>query len=102
MSIAFATDGLNERDRIPYWVDVASKAFYGHGFNAEPATFSARLNCRPLHQLMIAELDCGPCSVTRTARNVRQDRIDDVIVSVRLEGRSILSQGGDEAVVGAG
>lgn len=93
MSIAFTTDQLDERDRIPFWVDVASKAFYTHEFAAEATAFVGRLSTGALDVLSLTRCDCGPCSVTRTRRDAARDDIDDLLLCIRLEGRSRFSQG---------
>jgi AraC family transcriptional activator of tynA and feaB len=102
MSVAFTTEGLNEQDRIPYWVDVASKAYFDHGFNAKPADFLARLDACRLDNLMLSRCECGPCEVTRTRRDIARDGIDDFILGIRLTGRSLFSQGERRVVVDPG
>jgi AraC-like DNA-binding protein len=97
MTIAFNTEHLDERDRIPYWVDVASKAFYAHGFGAQPSDFMGRLSSAALDSLVLSKCDCGPCVVTRTRKDTARDDIDDLLLTVRLEGRSSFTQG-DRAV----
>jgi AraC family transcriptional regulator, positive regulator of tynA and feaB len=98
MKIAFTTEQLDERDRIPYWVDVASKAFYDHAFEAAPTAFAGRLSCGTLDTLTLTQCDCGPCSVTRSRKDVARDDVDDLMLCIRLEGRSVFTQG-DRTVV---
>lgn len=93
MTIAFSTDQLDERDRIPFWVDVASKAFYAHDFEAKPTAFAGRLSAGTMDVLSLARCDCGPCSVSRTRRDAARDDIDDLLLCIRFEGRSRFSQG---------
>jgi AraC family transcriptional regulator, positive regulator of tynA and feaB len=102
MTIAFTTDQLDERDRIPYWVDVASKAFFSHAFDAPSAAFAAKLQSRSLDSLALTRLDCGACSVKRTHRDARRDDVDDYILSIRLEGRSIFTQDDRTVVIQPG
>ena len=51
MSVAFSTRDLNPRDRIPYWVDVATQAFFKHGFSAPAETFIGNLHAEKLDNL---------------------------------------------------
>jgi AraC-like DNA-binding protein len=97
MTIAFNTDHLDERDRIPYWVDVASKAFYAHDLDAQPSDFMGRLSSGTLDSLKLSKCDCGPCVATRTRKDTARDDIDDLLLTIRLEGRSTFTQG-DRAV----
>jgi AraC family transcriptional activator of tynA and feaB len=93
MPVAFTTELLDERDRIPYWVDVASKTYYAHGFSARSKDFTGRLTSGALDNLLLTICDCGPCSVTRSRHDTTSDDIDDYIMSIRLEGRSLFTQG---------
>ena len=92
MTIAFSTDHLEPRDRIPYWVDAASKAFYTHSFAAEPTDFAGRLSTGSLDDLTLTIVDCGPCTVTRTRRDTVRDDLDHLMFCIRLEGRSLFTQ----------
>ena len=44
MTIAFSTELLHERDRVPYWVDVATEAFFKHQFSAKDGAFAGSLH----------------------------------------------------------
>ncbi len=102
MSVAFSTRELSPRDRIPFWVDVASRAFYRHGFSAPIETFAGSLHARPLGNLYLTRCECGPCDVTRTRRDVASDDIDDIILGVRLSGHSPFSQNGRDEIIEPG
>ena len=80
MSVAFSTRDLNPRDRIPYWVDVATQAYFRHGFNASAETFAGDLYAEKLSTIVLSRCDCGPCEVTRTRQDVARDDIDDLIL----------------------
>lgn len=97
MSVAFTTDDLEERDRIPFWVDAASKAFYEHSFDASASSFAGTLLSGSFDNLGLTICDCGPCTVTRTRRDARRDDVDLCVFSLRLEGRSLFTQ--DERTV---
>lgn len=102
MSVAFSTRDLSPRDRIPYWVDVATQAFFKHGFSAPVETFVGNLYAEKLDSIALARCDCGPCEVTRTRQDVARDDIDDLILCVRLSGRSTYSQGDRSIIVEPG
>lgn len=92
MSVAFTTDHLDERDRIPFWVDVASKTFYAHSFSVADRNFTGHLKSGVLDDLFLTVCDCGPCTVTRSRRDTARDDVDSYILSIRLEGRSLFMQ----------
>jgi AraC-like DNA-binding protein len=102
MAVAFSTEGLQDHERVPYWVDVASRAFFEHGFSAKGADFAAALDAEKLGGLMLSHCMCGPCEVTRTARDIARDGIDDYILTIRLRGRSHFEQGERRIEVNAG
>jgi AraC family transcriptional activator of tynA and feaB len=102
MSVAFSTRELSQRDRIPYWVDVATRAYFKHGFDASAETFVGNLSAERLDSIVLSRCDCGPCHVTRTRQDVARDDIDDLILCVRLSGRSLFKQGDRQVVVDPG
>ncbi len=102
MSVAFSTRELSQRDRIPYWVDVATRAYFKHGFDASAETFVGNLSAERLGSIVLSRCDCGPCHVTRTRQDVARDDIDDLILCVRLSGRSLFKQGDRQVVVDPG
>lgn len=102
MPLAITTDDMEPRHRIPFWVDAASKAYFDHRFSAKPAEFEGRLYAGRLDNLCLTRCECGPCEVTRTRREIARDGIDDIILSVRLEGRSVFDQADRKVIVGPG
>jgi AraC family transcriptional regulator, positive regulator of tynA and feaB len=102
MSVAFTTHDLHPRDRIPFWVDVATQTYFRHGFNARPESFVASVYGATLGNLVLSTCSCGPCDVSRTQSDVSHDGIDDIILGVRLSGRSILSRDEGDLVVDPG
>ena len=93
MTSVFSTNDVDPRDRISYWVDVASKMLFKHGFNAPAREFGGTLKSDMLDMLRFVECGCGPCEVTRTRRDINQDGVDDYLLCIRLKGRSELVQG---------
>lgn len=102
MSVAFSTQELHPRDRIPFWVDVATKEFFTHGFSAREQTFVGELHAGELENISLAHCVCGPCEVTRTPRDVARDDLDELILCVPLSGRSVMAQCDREVIVEPG
>lgn len=92
MDIEFTTENLDDRDRIPFWVDVASQAFYSHEFETSGSSFEGRLTSGVVDNIALTRCDCGPCVVTRTRSDTLRDDLDNYIFSIRLQGRSALRQ----------
>ncbi|MFA5898862.1 MAG: helix-turn-helix domain-containing protein [Hyphomicrobium sp.] len=102
MAIAFSTDQVAQHDRIPYWVDIASKTFFRHGFTAKSTCFVGRLEGSKLDSLTLVQCECGPCEVTRTRSDISGDGVDDILLSIRLQGRSYFSQSDRNIVIEPG
>lgn len=102
MAVAFSTQGLDQGDRIPFWVEVATNAFFKHGFSAPAPAFTANLYAGKLENIDLARCDCDPCEVTRSSRDVAHDGVDPLFLCVPLSGRSVVSQGDREVVVDPG
>lgn len=90
MTVAFSTEELRPRDRIPFWVDVATQTYFKHGFSASE-TFQGSLHGVALDSLALSRCVCSPCDVVRSRRDTASDDIDDFILGVRLSGRSLLT-----------
>jgi AraC-like DNA-binding protein len=92
MSLKFSTEALDPKDRISYWVDVASKAFFAHDMRAVDG-FDGLLQYDQLGSIGISTCVCGPYHITRTRQDIARDGVEDYILGIRLEGRTIVSQG---------
>jgi len=102
MAVAFSTRELDQRDRIPFWVEVATKEFFRHGFSASERAFVGELHAGALENISLAHCVCGPCEVTRTPRDVARDALDELILCVPLSGRSVMAQSDREVIVDPG
>jgi AraC-like DNA-binding protein len=102
MTIAFSTELLHDRDRVPYWVDVATEAFFKHRFTAKTRDFSGLLQGTWLDNLFLSRCECTPCEVTRTRQDIARDDIDDLILGVRIDGWSTAAQDGQQHSIGKG
>ncbi len=92
MSAVFSTQTVQQRERVPYWVEVATKAFYRHEFNASRSSFFGDLAAHDLACLDLVHCDFGACEVVRSRRDVVRDGVDTLIMDVRLSGRSLITQ----------
>ena len=99
MTIVCSTLDIHPRDRLSYWLDVATKAFVRHEFHSGTGpSFSGTLRGGSLASLGVATVECDPCEVGRTALDIARDNSDDLLVSVQLAGKMILDQDGRQAV----
>ncbi len=102
MPAVFSTQTVQQRDRVPYWVEVATKAFFRHEFTAPLSSFFGDLAAHDLGCLDLVRCNFGSCEVDRSRRDVVRDGVDTVMLDVRLAGRSIITQNERELVLDPG
>ena len=99
MTAVYSTLDIHPRERLSYWLDVATKAFVRHEFHSSTGpSFAGTLRGGSLASLGVATIECDPCEVGRTALDIARDNSDDLLVSVQLAGKMILDQDGRQAV----
>ena len=99
MATVYSTREVHPRERLSYWLDVATKAFVRHEFNSSTGrSFTGALRAGSLAGLGVATIQCDPCDVGRTALDIARDDCDDLLVSLQLAGRVVLVQDGRQAV----
>ena len=99
MTAVYSTLDIHPRERLSYWLDVATKAFVRHEFHSNTGlSFAGTLRGGSLASLGVATVECDPCEVGRTALDIARDDSDELLVSVLLAGRMILDQDGRQAV----
>lgn len=102
MLTAFSTDDVSENERISYWFDVASKAFFDHTFVPQTQKFWGSIGGGTLDRISLTRCEFAPCEVRRTRLNVQQDGVDNAIICIRQEGKSRFVQGEREIIVEPG
>jgi AraC family transcriptional regulator, positive regulator of tynA and feaB len=89
----FSTQDVHPRDRLSYWVEVASQAFVDHSFKSHLGTaFSAEVRMTALDKLGISVFSCDACNVIRSQRDAGRADGDDLLLCLQLQGRSAYSQ----------
>lgn len=103
MALAYSTSDIRPRDRVSYWVEVATKEFYKHGFHSGVGpSFWGELRSGLVGQLWAGRCKCDPCSISREPSDIARDDVDGILVSVRLSGTTLIGQQNREAQHGAG
>jgi AraC-like DNA-binding protein len=104
MDTVLSLSGIEPRDRLDYWHDVASKVFVDHeGSVTSPATFNATVRQAPLGELKLVHSESlGLETVQRTARNIVNGEDDVFLLCLQLEGEAVMCQDGREAVIRPG
>ena len=99
MTAVYSTLDIHPRERLSYWLDVATKVFVRHEFQSSTGpSFAGTLRGGSLASLGVATIECDPCEVGRTALDIARDNSDGLLISVQLAGKMILDQDGRQAV----
>jgi AraC family transcriptional regulator, positive regulator of tynA and feaB len=99
MATIYSTLDVHSRERLSYWLDVATKAFVRHEFHSSSGpSFSGALRAGSLAGLGVVTVECDPCEVGRTALDIAHDNSDELLVSLQFAGKMILLQDGRQAV----
>jgi AraC family transcriptional regulator, positive regulator of tynA and feaB len=103
MATVYSTNEVHPRDRITYWVDVATKGFVRHEFRSNiGSAFQGSVRVSYLAALGVTTFVCDAAEVFRSARDVARADSDDLLLCLQLSGRSIRCQDGRQAMNDAG
>jgi AraC-like DNA-binding protein len=104
MDKVLAMSDIHPRDRIAYWVDVASKAIVNHECRVKtPSAFDATMLRASLGELSVMSIESlGLESVKHTARGIAHGEDDVFLLYLQLTGSAAFSQDGREAVIHPG
>ncbi len=103
MTTVYSTCKIHPRDRLNYWVEVASKAFARHSFSAFDGTgFLATVRTDHFDEVGVASFESVACEVVRSARDVAHSENDPVLLSLQVAGEGRFAQDDRQAVSEAG
>lgn len=96
----FSTHDVHPRERISYWLEVATRGFVEHEFGTDDAgTFSGRVTLAALPGLGLATFDATSARVRRTERSASRSDNGDLLINVQRIGESRVSQDGRDSIV---
>jgi len=96
----YSTDGIHPRERLSYWVEVATRGYVEHDFIPhDGSTFKGSIQTATLPGLGLARFDAAPAQVTRSDRNAARGDPSDVLVTLLLDGEMAVAQDGRDTVV---
>jgi AraC-like DNA-binding protein len=103
MATVYSTNEVHPRDRISYWVEIATKGFVRHEFRSSVGTaFQGSVRVGSLATLGVATFVCDAAEVRRSDRDAVRGESDDLLLCLQLSGRSAFSQDGRQAMNEAG
>ncbi len=103
MAIVYSTRGVHPRDRLNYWVEVASKAFVRHSFSASDGpAFLATVRADLFDGLGVASFESDACNVVRSPRDVARSESDPILLCLQIGGKGQFAQDDRQVVNEAG
>jgi len=103
MAIVYSTRGVHPRDRLNYWVEVASKAFVRHSFSASDGpAFLASVRADRFDEVGVASFESDACDVVRSARDVARSESDPILLCLQVSGEGQFAQDDRQVVNEAG
>ena len=104
MDKVIAMSDIHPRDRVTYWLDVASRAIVPHECRVKaPSSFDATVLRAPLGELSVMSVEsCGLESVAHTTRTIAHGETDVFLLYLQLTGSSSFSQDGRHTVTHPG
>jgi len=99
MATVYSTREVHPRDRLSYWLEVATKGFVRHAFRSHVGSaFQGRVSLGSLAELGVAAFVCDAAEVSRTAQDIARADSDDLLISQQLSGKVVVVQDGRQAV----
>jgi AraC family transcriptional regulator, positive regulator of tynA and feaB len=96
----FSTQDVHPRERLSYWLEVATRGYVEHEFKPEDAnTFTGTVGIATLPGVALATFDAAPAQVRRTQKNTHRCEDGDVLIAVHRTGEATISQDGNDAIV---
>lgn len=103
MAIVYSTLDVHPRDRLSYWLEVATRKYFKHEFRSTIGrSFVGSIRSEPLGALDLAICNCDPCEVIRSTADIASDGNEDIFIILQLAGSSILGQEGRQTVLQSG
>jgi AraC-like DNA-binding protein len=99
MAIEYSTSTVHPRDRVSFWIEVATKAFVRHEFAPlNGPAFLGDIHSGWLGALGVSDFKCDACEVGRSARDVARGDSDDILLCLQLSGKGLFTQDGRQAL----
>ncbi|MCC7251233.1 helix-turn-helix domain-containing protein [Hyphomicrobium sp.] len=96
----YSTEDVHPRERLSYWLEVATRGYVEHEFRAEDAnTFSGTVEISALPGVSLATFDAAPAHVRRSERSAARADSGDVLIAMQQTGESLVSQDGHDSVL---
>jgi AraC-like DNA-binding protein len=103
MTTVYSTSDVHPRDRINYWVEVATKGFVAHRFQSKVgAAFRGSVSISTLGEIGVGYFDCDGATSVRGAREIAREENDELLLCLQVSGNAVFDQDGREALTEPG
>lgn len=98
--LIYSTHDVHPRERLSYWLEVATRGYVEHEFHTTDATgFTGSVEIATLPGVGLATFDAAPAHIRRSERSAARSNNGDLLVSMQRAGETRVSQDGRDAVV---
>lgn len=96
----YSTQDVHPRERLSYWLEVATRGYVEHEFRAgDASTFFGSVEISTLPGVGLATFDAAPANVRRSERSAARADSGDILVAVQCAGEIGISQDGHDSVL---
>jgi AraC family transcriptional activator of tynA and feaB len=95
----FSTKDVHPRERLSYWVEVATRGYVEHEFRPDdPSTFNASVEIASLGGTVgLTRFSSGSGRVSRSEQNAWRSETNDILLSMTVSGNMSVAQDGVQA-----
>ncbi len=99
MATVYSTREIHPRDRLNYWIEVATKAVVRHTFApSNGRAFLGAVHLDRFDGVGIASFETDACDVVRSPRDVARSDSDPILLCLQVGGKGQYAQDGRQAV----
>ncbi|WP_072395500.1 helix-turn-helix domain-containing protein [Hyphomicrobium sp. CS1GBMeth3] len=96
----YSTHDVHPRERLSYWLEVATRGYVEHEFQAEDvASFTGSVQIATLPGVGMAIFDAAPARVRRTERAAARSDNGDLLISMVRAGETRIAQDGRDVTI---
>jgi AraC family transcriptional activator of tynA and feaB len=98
--VYWSTDAIAAPERFAFWREVVCNTVFNVTTEAPAANFSARITARSFGDFRFASFSSTGYEIEHTRQHARQLPDDSYLVSLQVQGRSLITQGEDRVILG--
>lgn len=99
----FSTATAHPRERLSYWLEVATETYIPHDFSSKSGqAFRGNLRVGAIGNLCVTSFDVDACEVRRCDHHIRRSNEAKIFLHLQVSGQAHIAQDGCDAIVNGG